>query len=411
MPRRRAVALVAALAFGAAGIWVSVHAGGHRDLDRFVTNHDWFGLRDAMTNPNQKDAPRDIYRAWLAAVFHRDADAVRYAESAARSSRDNGDANEVLCRVFDRQGRYREALAAALAARAARHQSEEKDEFVSEEALWKAVASWPSPSVETRQPSRLHGSRIDDGVMLPVLIDNQSGEYPIDTGTSDSSVTPEEATRLGLEVVHLPGYVITDANGVDMPADVALVKSLVIGGVRLRNVLFHVLPDDLPGRGLIGMNVLELLETVRWNEAGEIEVGFDSPGFDYARANLCLDDISESPITAGSIQGKPVRIYIDSGSDETDFMPLFGSEFRSVARSAKTSEMTGHGSSGVHKWKTLDLPDVRIRLAGGEFLAEESVLLSDDYPLPVENTHVWLGFDALAKGASLDFTAMRFSVR
>ena len=205
---------------------------------------------------------------------------------------------------------------------------------------------------------------------------------------------------------------VSDANDDDVPASAALVKELTIGGFRMSNVLFLVEKDDSGGDGIIGMNVLEMLQTVRWTDDGQIEIGFPSSDFDLVAANLCLEG-PESPLVSARYGGKQIQVYFDSGGDDTEFLRRFDEEFPDVKRTGKPTEISTHGAGGTRKWRGVTMPQVAIEIVGTTFSIVDETMLTDERPDFHTRAHVWLGLDALSKAPhiSLDFRAMRFSLQ
>jgi clan AA aspartic protease (TIGR02281 family) len=266
--------------------------------------------------------------------------------------------------------------------------------------------------VVTSKQSTLRGTHDDDGIEIPVVVNGKRATYLIDTGTSTSTITAPEASRLGLAVTPVPGFVVSDANDEEIPTNATLVKELKIGGIRITNVLFLVGKDDTGGRGIIGMNVLEMLGTIRWTDKGAIEIGFPSAAFDLAGANFYLGD-GDGPLIDARYSGKPILAYFDSGGESTQFFGRFGDAFPDLKKIGKPIEIHLNGSASKRTLQGLKLPLIEIELGGATVAIQDETLLTDDRIGSPGNAHIWLGLEALSKAphVSLDFRAMRFSLQ
>jgi hypothetical protein len=73
-------------------------------------------------------------------------------------------------------------------------------------------------------------------------------------------------------------------------AHLTIVPVLMVGATRLENVPFWVLPDAQLDwcPGILGIDVLLKLETLRWDAGGAAEIGFPAERKDIRNANLCF---------------------------------------------------------------------------------------------------------------------------
>ena len=86
-------------------------------------------------------------------------------------------------------------------------------------------------------------------------------KFLVDTGASVVALTPEDAKKAGIKLRDLTyNSPVNTANGQTLAASVTL-KSLAIGGVRVRNVEAIVVPEGL-SVSLLGMSFLGKLQKV-----------------------------------------------------------------------------------------------------------------------------------------------------
>jgi aspartyl protease family protein len=93
------------------------------------------------------------------------------------------------------------------------------------------------------------------------VVDGRRMAFLVDTGASQIALRERDAARLGIHPTRRD-YTITvsTANGVIKAAPVEL-NRVEVGGLTVRNVAAHVLPDEALSQNLLGMS---FLSKVKW---------------------------------------------------------------------------------------------------------------------------------------------------
>jgi hypothetical protein len=381
------------------------------ELKSLYESHQWFALRDAV-----KRVPPSsfFYAGAVDAAFNDMPSARKHLEAVITSSPhspDTYEAHQLLATLYFRNGLYREALFHLDSMKAERPSAEDVSNM---RPLFEAFSSNGDQTRIKRDISSVMMQRGAEGLYLPLTINGKECAYAFDTGANFSVMSESEASRLGLDVHNL-GTRIGDSSGGKIGLRVALVQNLVIGGLRLKNVAFAILPDsqepfkDLPdgNRGLIGIPVLLAMKAFQWEPSGKFTLGVPTTSRDFHSSNLCFDE--SFPVTQVWFQEKPLELTVDSGAQLTVLGPPFAKEFASLLKSSgrnETHKLTG--VAGSSNYDSVVLSSLTMTVGGHD------VTLSPAHVLTKESsdTSSWaagnLGIDLLnqAHTISFDFNAM-----
>jgi predicted aspartyl protease len=383
-------------------------------LKKLYDEHHWFALRDA-TLPGD-DPP--FYRAAVEAAF----DQVEPAERdlgqlilQSPHSPDAYEAHQLLATMYFRHGLYRKALQQL---RAMSTEKPEAKDVQNEMTLFAAFGKADQSTVHL-SAATLQMRREDGNLYLPVKIDGKTALYAFDTGANFSLISDSEASRLGLAVTRVDTS-IADSSGNRVGMRVAIAKSLTVGGLRLHNVAFGVLPDTQPPfhelaegkRGLLGIPILLAMHTILWSRDGTFTFGRRSAQLNLRTANLAFDQML--PVTHGYFQGKGIDMTVDSGAENTVLSPPFASAFPDFLESAgkpESHKLTGVGGSATYA--SVLLPPIQLQIGG------LTVTLTNAHVLTQESSDAsqWaagnLGIDLLneTRSTTLDFGTMTLTLQ
>lgn len=164
-------------------------------------------------------------------------------------------------------------------------------------------------------------------------------------------ISESEAKRAGMSVHEAVGLRSTDSAGNAVAMRVSVAHSLSVGGFELRNVAFLVARDgqqpfrDLPTawRGVLGIPVILAFETIRRAD-GRFEAAFNVPRSSFRDPTMCFD--GANPLVPALHGGKPVNVFLDTGTTKTRATPLFAKEFPEIMATAASGAVTVRGVGG-----------------------------------------------------------------
>lgn len=385
------------------------------ELKSLYDSHQWFALRDAV-----KRAPLPtFYRGAVDAAFNDLPSAREHLEAVITSSPHSPDAyeaHELLATLYFRNGLYREALLQVDSLIAEKPSAQDASNM---RPLFEGFGSQGDQTLVTREISSVTMQRGTEGLYLPLTINGKECAYSFDTGANFSLMSESEASRLGLDVQKV-GTHIGDSSGGTIGLRVAIVQNFAIGGLRLKNVAFAVLPDsqepfkDLPDgkRGLIGIPVLLAMKTFQWEPSGKFTLGLPAKSHDFDASNLCFDE--SFPVTQAWFQEKPLELTVDSGAQRTVLGPPFAKEFASLLKSSGRNEThTLTGVAGSSSYDSVLLPSLTMTVGGHDVTLAPAHILTK----VSSETSSWaagnLGIDLLnqAHTISFDFEAMTMKLQ
>jgi hypothetical protein len=381
------------------------------NLQSLYEGHHWFALRDAVA----QGQPPQFYRGAVEAAFHQPQQAKKDLETIIQDDPHGHNANEarsLLAGLYLRTGEYREALVQTQALLAEKPDAQDVQNV---DALFRVLSQTPDQAILQKKRSALHMVIEDGNLFLPIAINEAPAAFAFDTDAAVSLLSESEAKRLGLAVRDVHSR-IEGMSGAGVGVRVAVANSVAIGGVRLANVAFYVLPDKQPpfdglppGRqGILGIPVILALQTLRWDPRNlTLQCGFPAHGADLRRSNVAFDDAS--PLTQVGFQGKMLEFSLDTGAQNTDLYPLFAKEFAPLLKSeGKKESRRLTGVDGSASFDSMMLPSITLQVGARD------VILKPAHVLVVQHngSSAWyfgnLGMDLLnqAKAVTLDFQAM-----
>jgi clan AA aspartic protease (TIGR02281 family) len=383
-------------------------------LRALADSHQWFALRDAVQNMAH---PPLLYRGAVACAFNdvkrceQDMQRVVHGGSAA----DRADAHGFLMVLDAMAGRFRLAMIDSKERLKLRGTLSAPDGL---HAVLSAFGQYADLTVVSRRPSSVPYERAAGHLLIPVSINGGSARYILDTGANFSGVTESEAKRLGLKTSEVHAHNLGDSTGRGFSlGKLAIADRMEIGNLRLKNVPFMVVDDDLDAfaelpadaRGAIGMQVLLACGTIRWNSAGTVELGGHAERASVGRANLCFDGLQ--PLAEGSFGSAKLVFVLDTGDSESHLSSRFAREFAALVKErGKPDTWSLSGLGGTVEAQTTILPDFRLEVGGLAAALQPVHVLGK--VAGSEFHHGVIGMDFLdqATEVTIDFRAMRMTL-
>jgi hypothetical protein len=369
----------------------------------------YFALRDAVV----KGKVPLIARGAVAAAFNDAQQAEQDLGAVMRSAPDSeaaGMAGGLLAAVYARNGRMKKALGYLDRTGGPTPSAEWKDSHDRLEVL----ARHPEQSVVARAYAKLRYTRKHDLLEVSLNVNGKPGDFILDTGASLSVISESRAKALGI-VIHDDAFSMSDIAGKRLACRVGTAPELAAGDFRIRDVPFCVLPDSQPGfvadpesaPAILGLPVLMAFGTLRWDSAGNLEVGFPSRRAKLQDANLCFD--SSSLLMEATVARRHFSFALDTGNPTT---MLFSSWAEDAASTAKRSRHNFQGLGDAIQVEAADMGEVRFLVGGKDLVLKQVPMLVEPIEAECTNCSGNAGMDLLhqAKRVTLDFGAMRLTV-
>lgn len=391
-----------ALAAGLAGRQES------RDLKSLYDNHQWFRLRDAV---RATTAPA-LYRGAVASAFNDSGEAEKELKrviAAVPASEQAAEARGLLIYVYQRSGRYRQALSQIETLLAAEPGNAS---LKNAQSFFRGLSRYPEQAVSARRPSPIRYSIKDGNLFVPLLMNGESARYIVDTGANFSTVGESEARRLHMRIDENSAKG-TDATGGALGLRTAVADRLTVGGFQFRHAVFLVARDDqqpfvdLPvgERGVIGLPILLALENLRWSADGTFEAGFHSADRNAPAPNICFD--GADIVTEAGFQGARLNLQLDTGATGTLLYPKFSEEFTTLVNaSGKRESKRVRGVGNTVEIESAVLPETILRIGGLDVALRPAYALLKQVGSPWY--HGRLGLDLLrqARVVTIDLHTM-----
>jgi hypothetical protein len=408
--------LLTTIVLALCGLHANVYAQPQATNPRSLyDSHRWFELR-TLASERQVDL---FYRAAVEMAFHQDEraeeDLNRYiATQPATEMR--LEARELLLGAAFRSGRYQDALFQAQQILALKPDAPDIANFL---PTLQVLAPFARQTIVSRQPSSLKIELLDQNLVLPVTIGEAAGNYILDNGFSLSGMSESEAKRLNLTVNTVATRIDT-MSGAPVTVRIAIVPDLILGGLRLRNVAFYVLPDDQPPfnqlppghRGILGLQVVLALGHFAWQPKSATFTIYGNISSGPAHEpNLAFD--GSSIFARLTFRGRPVDTSLDSGAQNTIFYPAFVRQFPDIEKDGVIEQHRVTGVGGSASMKSLTLPSLDFQLGGRSVILKPATVLLEDNNSASNRFQGNLGMSLLnqADGVEIDFGSMTLTLK
>ena len=387
----------------------------------------------AMTAKAQ-DSAIDDGRQWIDAVPPADAPALLRAASLAARNQDAiaeplltailqkepasesaRGAYQLLSRIYLRRGQYHRAIenldAWARVFPGDDNVGKERADIEQFRGLPDQISGSPERITST------HGEATD--FAAPVRLDGTPANYLLDTGAWISVMTEAEAKRAHLTIRDSHGM-LAESSGRGAKIRTAVVKELLVGTRRFRNVSFAILPDVEPWRsmppgrgGILGIPIVLALECIRWNHGGTWEFGCSGGAASAQPPNMVF--FENHLLLASSVGGTRQFLALDTGAETTDLNANFARAFADdVQRNGVKGTTSVAGVGGVAEVASVTLPEVVFEIAGMPTALRAAHVSVQDNPALGGRCCVGnIGLDVLLQKGTLtiDFASMTLRLR
>ncbi len=322
------------------------------------------------------------------------------------------------------QGDYARAAQAAERRAQALQQSGAPQDRVADarqmQDIAQVLSSAPRQSVAALAPAPASVSR--DKVGLPraqVKINGRMQEAVLDTGANLSVVSLTTAKRLALRILEADSTVASSSREAVLTR-IGIANALEFGGLTLKDVAFLVMDDKhlefpVPGGyridAIVGFPVFRQFKRFRFDRAQGFVPEPDLAGSAAGSAGN-LRVVGSSLYVDAAIDRTPVALHLDSGGSASSLSALFAERHPGFAQGLPRSEQRVGGAGGVTVRSAVELPEMRLTLAGKD-IAVSGLSLELDDATGAESTNFGvLGGDVLSRFSSwtVDFVKMSFEL-
>jgi hypothetical protein len=387
----------------------SAKSSRNPDSSRPTEAAHYFALRDAVV----KGKVPLIARGAVAAAFNDATQAEQDLGAIIKSAPDSESAmmaGGLLAAVYARNGRMKQALKYLDRAGGSSPSPEWKDSHDRLEVL----ARYPEQSVISRAYAKLRYTKKHDSLEIGLTVNGKPADFILDTGASLSVIADSRARALGI-TIHDDTFAMSDIAGKRLSCHAGTAAELSAGSFRVRNVPFCVLPDNQPGfiadpessPAILGLPVLMAFSTLRWDTAGDFEIGFPSRRAKLQDANICFD--SSSLLLEATIGRRRLSFAFDTGNPTT---MLFSNWADDAGAPTKHAPHAFQGLGEAIRVEAADMGEVRFNIGGKELALKSVPMLMEPIEAECTNCSGNAGMDLLgqARRITLDFGAMRLMV-
>ncbi len=421
------ISWLGAVALLLAALWISFAASyaSTEALEKLFGERRYFELKAALDSRAGTAGPEDLfYRGIVANVFNRVEESVGYLTSylqADEPGQPQTRIREALGALADDYSKlFQYGKAADTRERIAPILEKELSPadyaaFLSVIAFDKALASAPPQTVEIPGDTE---TRMTEYHEIPASFDGEEVLLLPDTGSALSLIILSDAKRLGLRILDVKVRVGT-STGESVTARPCLVPEVRVGGLRIRNAVFLVVPDKMfysrelrrQRGGILGFPVLNALKEITFTPKGAFSVS--SPPRLTGPSNFFLE--RHNPVLEAHYSGRRLLILFDTGSFGSELFPSFFRAFQTEIKEHGTFSPEDIEGIGTHTTAPVYLmKGLRFSVAG------QDVVFERELPILTKPTNeasdVYDGTFSLdlmdaARTLTINYEAMRIALR
>jgi hypothetical protein len=255
-------------------------------------------------------------------------------------------------------------------------------------------------------------------ITIPVATGSINYDFIFDTRAGMSTIMKSYARKLNLRMLGVRYLEGSGVTGNTFEAELAVADSLMIGNVKVFNVVFQVLPDEILSfpsigyslNGIIGFPVIVQLRRLRIHNNGTITIP-TAENHTLPNQNLAFNE-SAMVVRAGA-DNDTLSFYLDSGATSSElFSNYFVEKESKVKQAARIDTVEVGGVGGIKKKQVYTLPTFSLRIGDKDGLLKNiQVLTTPTYP--GQKYYGNLGQDLLSQFSeiTLDFDGMSVSFK
>jgi len=323
-----------------------------------------------------------------------------------------------LAGVYMRNGAFAQA-GAALTQAMSTDPDTASDDLKQTLGFVSALSTAPAMTIVTSKPDTLPLTRDKAGLLrAEIRFGETSQTCVLDSGAAFSTVTQTTAQRLGLTFLTTSATVDSVSRSA-IATRFAIAKSLKLGALELRDVVFIVLPDESLSfaggqytiEAIIGLPVFIKLGRLDFSIRDHTEsLSFDPNGTTAGTPNLILTGVQPLVLAHTSQGHNSIRLFIDTGAKKTRLHRKLIEDYPDLSRNAERKAATVGGAGGTSTDENaLSLPEVSLDVGGRYITLKEVSVLAIMQP----DRHGEIGQDLLNQGTGfiLDFNSMIFRLK
>ena len=263
--------------------------------------------------------------------------------------------------------------------------------------LWKALSNQPSQLVKYKNHSVI---KLIDGSRIPTIVNSakSSVNLTFDTGANVNIIISSLVDSLGIK--RLKGTInIKGILGNDIPAEIALAKSIKFGNVELENVVFVVFPDSVlyfPHAnfqiyGILGYPVISALQEIQLTKENELIIPSKTTESSYS--NLAMDYLT--PILELVSENDTLLFTFDTGAEKTwIYDKYYKANENEIKKNHEITQLKLGGAGGLvtHNVYLIDFP---IKIGDQPLNLDSAVLFPTSIGVEHEKYTGNLGLDAI----------------
>jgi hypothetical protein len=285
--------------------------------------------------------------------------------------------------------------------------------------IYQGLAATPSQKTVVSDNAVINYKKDKIGLMtVPVSTGSETHDFVFDTRAGISVIMKSYAEKLKLR---MPGVRYLEGSGITgktFEAELGIADSLVVGNIKMYNVVFQVLPDEILSfpsinyslNGIIGFPVIVQWRRFRINKSGTIVVRPESDTVSPLH-NLAFDEAAI--VLRTRADDDTLSFYLDSGANHSELFSNYFVEKESLLKQiARIDTVEVGGVGGMKKRRIYTLPTLTLQI-GNKTAALNDVQVLTTPTYPGQKYYGNLGQDLLTQfeEITLDFDAMSLSFR
>ena len=252
---------------------------------------------------------------------------------------------------------------------------------------------------------------------LPAAAGGEVHDFIFDTRAGISVIMKSYAEKMKLR---MPGVQYLEGSGITgktFEAELGIADSLMIGNLKIFNVVFQVLPDEILSfpslgysmKGIIGFPVIVQWRKLQINQNGTITLHSEADPTTFH--NLAFDEAAI--VLQTRADDDTLSFYLDSGANHSELFSNYFFEKESLLKQiARVDTVEVGGVGGLQERRVYSLPTFTLHIADRTAVLKDiQVLTRPTYPGQKYSGN--LGQDLLSQFTeiTIDFDAMSLSLK
>jgi len=345
---------------------------GQDKLQQYLDEGNYFKLKQYLPYSQLTPEKRLYFEAYVANAFNQNSisilkiDSLLYTDSIRNNNERAAQLWELQMDNYSKLYNYKKAADCGdtILNRYSTY-VDNKEDVENMYKIWAGLANTPAQLLEKKGNVTIRMQKDKSKLWnVPVHAADTTIDFIFDTGANISTIVESMAEKLHLKRLHL-SIEVAGIQGTKVPCDIGVADSIEIGDIKIRNVVFLVLPDASLSfkkagyyiHGIIGYPVIAAMKEIHLSQIGSLTIPM-APHTGKVQ-NLALDGMF--PMVNVATDDDTLLFHFDTGAMTSYLYSIYFEKYKAaIKKEGRVQHSKVGGAGGVKKLTSYKISDFNL---------------------------------------------------